>query len=69
MSYFNYHAKIKKLIKEKVIVSYNFVENYKNISPALLFYDFNDSVYVVRDYRFEEYLPLIEKYNIKKRTN
>lgn len=65
MSYFNYHAKIKKLINEKEILYFEFVERYKDTSPALLFYDKFNKVYVVRDYRFEEYLPLLEKNKLK----
>lgn len=33
--YFNYHAKIKKLIAKGEFLRFEIVENYNNISPAL----------------------------------
>ena len=42
MAYFNYHAKIKKLIEDKELVSFEIVENWNNIKPALVLYFKND---------------------------
>lgn len=63
MGYFNYHATAKKLIKEGKLISYNIVDRYKNISPALVLI-FNDDVHPIMPIKpeyFEEYLTLIEK--------
>ena len=62
MSYFNYHAKAKRLINDKKLIGYYFTQKYKNISPALLLF-FDDIVHPImpiRKERFYEYLPLLE---------
>jgi len=38
MSYFNYHAKAKRLIKDGHLVGYEFVDNWNGIKPALVLY-------------------------------
>ena len=35
--YFNYHAKVKKMIENGEAIEYEFLENYHNISPAFSF--------------------------------
>ena len=63
MTYFNYHAKAKKLILEGKLLSFEIVDEYNKISPALLLY-FNDPVHPVmpiRKERWEEYFKIIEK--------
>lgn len=59
--YFNYHAKIKKLILEGHLIKFEFVEEYKDIKPALLLYFDNHKMMPVREYRWHEYLPMLEK--------
>ncbi|MBE6639017.1 MAG: thermostable hemolysin delta-VPH [Ruminococcaceae bacterium] len=61
MLYYNYHATAKRLIKEGKLTGYFFTEHYKNISPALvlLFDDAKHPVMPIREYRFDEYLPLL----------
>ena len=63
MSYYNYHATAKRLIKEGKLIGYYFTHRYKNISPALvlLFEDERHPVMPIREHRFEEYLPLLPK--------
>lgn len=56
--YFNYHAKAKNLIKEGKLVSIKFVENYNNISPALILI-FDHCVMPIRQHKWQEYLTLI----------
>lgn len=63
MAYFNYHQTAKNLIKQGKLISYHIVDNYKNVSPALLliFNDDKHPVMPIRQERFEEYLDIIEK--------
>lgn len=66
MTYFNYHAKAKKLIKEGELLYYTIVENYNNISPALVLYFKNHQPMPIRQNHFEEYLLLLENENYLK---
>lgn len=63
MSYFNYHATAKRLIAEEKLIGYYFTKKYHSISPALvlLFDDFKHPVMPIREYRWEEYLPLLSE--------
>lgn len=65
MSYFNYHAKIKDLIKSGDCLSVSLLYKYKNIKPAMVFYFNSHKPMPVRDYRWNEYFTLIKLYNIK----
>ena len=40
--YFNYHAKIKRLIKENQLLYVKFYDTYNNISPAMVLYFKNE---------------------------
>lgn len=59
--YFNYHAKIKKLISEGHLTGYKIVESYNNISPALVLYFDNSKPMPVRKHHFEEYFAILPK--------
>lgn len=59
--YFNYHAKVKKKIKEVGVERFEFVEHHKNISPALLIYFLDGSMMPIREHKFLEYVALIDK--------
>ena len=63
MAYFNYHAKVKKLIKEGKLIDYYFTENYNGISPALVLVFKNEKhkLMPIRKHKWEEYLPLLPK--------
>ncbi|MBQ0017374.1 MAG: thermostable hemolysin delta-VPH [Clostridiales bacterium] len=67
MSYFNYHAKIKKLIKDGELIKYEIVENYNGIKPALVLYFKNHAPMPVREYRFQEYFELLNDLQFDKR--
>jgi len=60
MSYFNYHAKAKKLIKNGELSYYTIVDNYNNICPALVLYFKNNKPMPIRQKHFETYLKLLE---------
>lgn len=58
--YFNYHAKVKKLINEGELLFYSYYKNYNNISPALVLFFKNHKPMPIRSYRFNEYIPLLK---------
>lgn len=53
--YYNYHAKIKRLIKQNKLLKVKYFEKYNNISPALVFYFDDEKPMPIREYRFMEY--------------
>ena len=63
--YFNYHAKVKKLIKEKQLLYYTFMDNYNGISPALVLFFKNSKPMPIRQHKFEEYLKILENEKYK----
>lgn len=67
MPYFNYHAKLKKLISGGEVICYEIVEKHNNLSPAMVFYFKNNPPMPVREYRFNEYFELIEKYEVPRK--
>ncbi len=62
MTYYNYHATAKRLIKEGKLIGYYFAEKHNNISPAmvLIFADPIHHIMPIREYRWPEYLPLLD---------
>ena len=56
-----YHNKIKQRIKNGELVSFEFVEKYKNISPCLVLY-FKTEPFIrpIREQRFSEYRQLLK---------
>lgn len=65
MSYFNYHAKVKSLIKNGACIGASLLYKHNNIKPAMVFYFNNHKPMPIRDYRWDEYFPLIKEYKIK----
>lgn len=61
MSYYNYHAKARKLISEGHLVTFEIVDTWNRISPALVLYFDNNKPMPIREYRFEEYLSILNK--------
>jgi len=61
MSYFNYHAKIKKLLRENKLLFYEIVDEYHGIKPALLLHFSNGEIYPIREHKFNEYLEILSK--------
>lgn len=59
--YFNYHAKVKRLIADGKLVSWKFYDDWNGISPALVLFFKNEKPMPVREYRWDEYLTLIDK--------
>ena len=55
-----YHGRIKQRIKAGELVGYEYVEKYKQISPALLLYfDAEPKIRPIREHRFEEYHKIL----------
>ena len=51
-----YHNKIKQRINNSELLSYEYVDRYKNISPCLLLYfSTAPKIRPIREHRFEEY--------------
>lgn len=67
--YFNYHAKIYKLIREGHLDHYEIVEKWNKISPALVIFFHNHQPMPVRIEKWGEYLPLLEKTQNNDRQN
>ncbi|MBP3345178.1 MAG: thermostable hemolysin delta-VPH [Clostridia bacterium] len=65
MMYFNYHAKVKRLIFEGRLVGYEFMEEYHGIKPALVLYFSDAKPMPIRDYMWEEYLPFLINFDDK----
>ena len=63
MSYFNYHAAAKKMIKDGKLISWYYTERHNAISPALvlMFDDVKHPVMPIRKERWAEYEELINK--------
>ena len=66
MAYFNYHAKIKRLILQGEFLRFEIVENYNGIKPAMVLYFKNHKPMPVREYRFDEYFKLFNTLGDKK---
>lgn len=61
--YYNYHAIVKKKIKENKLIKIEFKDKYHNIKNVMLLY-FNDgSIYPIREHRFLEYAILLKNVN------
>lgn len=61
MPYFNYHAKARNLIRTNHLIKYEIVKNWNGIEPALVLYFDNHRPMPIREYRFDEYLTLINE--------
>ncbi len=67
--YFNYHAKLKKLIQMGCAVGFERLEEYHGISPCILIYFDNGEKWPVREPRFDEYLFLFAKFGVEQICN
>lgn len=64
MTYYNYHAKAKRLIKNGHCISVSFFKYYHNIKPAMVLYFENNIPMPIREYMWRDYIPLILENNI-----
>lgn len=59
--YYNYHATAQRLISDGYLTGYEFLDSYHGICPCLLLYFDNHKPMPIREYRWSEYMPLLEK--------
>jgi hypothetical protein len=57
--YYSYHAKAKQLISEGHLTGFEYLDSYNKISPCLLLYFDSHKPMPIRDYRWNEYIPLL----------
>ena len=56
-----YHNKIKQRIKNGDLLSYEYVEKYKQVAPCLLLYFSKEpKIRPIREHRFEEYVAIFK---------
>ena len=60
MGYFSYHNKIQTKIKKGELLSFEFLDEYHNISPVLVLYFKDGSSYPIRDHMFDEYFKILQ---------
>ena len=65
MAYYNYHAMAKNLIKGGNCFGATIFSNYHHIRPALVLYFNNHKPIPIRQYRWQEYLLLLQLFNIQ----
>jgi hypothetical protein len=57
-----YHNRIKQRIKNNELVRYEYVNEYKSISPCLLLHFFTEpKIRPIREHRFKEYEALLDE--------
>lgn len=66
MGYFNYHAKAKALINGGHLTSYEIVDDWNGIKPALVLHFDNNRSMPIREHKWDEYLLMINGNNIQK---
>lgn len=64
MTYFNYHAKAKRLLNNGNCIGASVFSCYNNIKPALVLYFDNNIPIPIREYMWKEYLPILKQLNI-----
>ena len=71
MGYYNYHAVIKRLIRDGKLKNWYITERYNGISPALVlvFDDLKHPVMPIREYRWQEYLPHLKPREDREEPN
>lgn len=57
--YFNYHARIKKLIEEGHFIRCEITDDWRGIRPALVLYFDNARPMPVREHKWAEYFELL----------
>lgn len=65
-----YHNKIKQRINNNELVSYEYVDSYNGISPALLLhFNTEPKIRPIREHRFDEYEKIFGQHQYKARFN
>lgn len=61
--YFNYHAKIKKLILKGDAINYKIVDNWNGIKPALVIFFVSHRPMPIRKEKWNEYFALLKHFS------
>ena len=64
MTYYNYHARAKNLLRSNHCIAITIFREYHHIRPALVLYFDNHRPIPIREYMWHEYLPIISEQNI-----
>lgn len=59
--YYNYHAKVKKLISEGHMIDYQVMPRWNLIAPALVIYFDNHKPMPIRKHKWEEYWDILDE--------
>lgn len=62
--YYNYHARAKALIKNGNCIGATIFDRYHHIYPALVLYFDNHKPIPIREYMWDDYLPLLSELDI-----
>lgn len=61
---YSYHNRIKQRIRNKELLRYEYVDQYKAIRPCLLLhFDTEPRTRPIREHRFEEYEEILKKWS------
>ena len=64
--YYSYHGQIKKKLKNKELLRYEYIDSYKNIGRVLMLYFKDGTKKFIREYRFIEYYQYLNEMDSKK---
>ena len=57
--YFNYHSKVKEILKKDKLIKIEIVDNHNGIKPAMLLHFKNHQPMPIREHKWDEYIKLI----------
>lgn len=69
MDYYNYHAQAKNLIFGGHLIDFRIVDRWNAISPALVLFFDNHRPMPVREYRWDEYLKILNGWKHENAQN
>ena len=62
--FYNYHAVAKRLLNTNHCIAVSVFKCYHHIYPALVLYFDNHAPIPIRQYRWQEYLPILKQLNM-----
>lgn len=57
--YFNYHKKVKQIIKDDIITKIEIVDDHNGIRPAMMLHFRNHKPMPIREHKWDEYIKII----------
>ena len=64
--YFNYHSKLRKVIKEDKITKIEILDEYNGIKPAMVIYFEKNNPMPIREHMWDDYIKFISELDNKK---